>query len=556
MLRSLGLLRISVAIALILADYARSTSTFQWPNPQLAYADKQLYASTLSILAQNCPPRDSTTIPAQWLRIAYHDMSTHNVDDGTGGLDASIQYELDRPQNIGQGQFESLNDFKGFNIIAPFFGSKYLEIRRKKSITYCLPLVADVIALAAVFAVAGCGGPLIPFSAGRVDATEAGPATVPEPQQDLASHTEAFRRQGFTPTEMIGLVACGHTLGGVRQVDFPLVVTDTEDVLQTFDTTTNFDNAVVSEYLQNTTENILVVGPNVTTRSDFRIFSSDGNVTMQSFLASDTFNETCGTLIGRMINTVPSGVTLTQPISEPFDYVVSEPLFSYRNDTFSVGTTLRVLGDNPDRTVTMLWADRQGSNCPSTGCTSPSTQTDNVFLTLIGIGNVRGLTANRFLFNATINATTSISKFWFEVHENDGSDPIVVNNGGSGFVIEQDSIFIDNGRSEAVTINSTSEQYKQVVVAIRGDSSSTVSITTFDPASDATTPPYLPTIITTDLQLDERNPSEGGFTFFTANVTDTVNFMNITGNVGGTSYTQENFDMTVTAFPLRRPSSL
>ncbi|KAJ3731712.1 heme peroxidase [Lentinula guzmanii] len=525
MFRSLGLLRILVAIALILADYACSTSTFQWPNPQLAYADKQLYASTLSILAQNCPPRDSTTIPAQWLRIAYHDMSTHNVDDGTGGLDASIQYELDRPQQVFRNSSE-------------------------KSITHCLPLVADVIALAAVFAVAGCGGPLIPFSAGRVDATEAGPATVPEPQQDLASHTEAFRRQGFTPTEMIGLVACGHTLGGVRQVDFPLVVTDTEDVVQTFDTTTNFDNAVVSEYLQNTTENILVVGPNVTTRSDFRIFSSDGNVTMQSFLSSDTFNETCGTLIGRMINTVPSGVTLSQPISEPFDYVVSEPLFSYRNGTFSLGTTLRILGNNPGRTVTMLWADRQGSNCPSTGCTSPSTQTDNVFLTLIGIGNVRGLTANRFLFNATINATTSISKFWFEVDENDGSDPIVVNNGGSGFVIEQDSIFIDNGRSEAVTINSTSEQYKQVVVAIRGDSSSTVSITTFDPASDATTPPYLPTIITTDLQLDERNPSEGGFTFFTANVTDTVNFVNITGNVGGTSYTQENFDMTVTAFPL------
>ncbi|KAJ3743513.1 heme peroxidase [Lentinula detonsa] len=550
MFRSLCLLRISVTITLILADYARSFSTFQWPNPQLAYADKQLYEGSLGLLAQNCPPRENTTIPAQWLRIAYHDMSTHNVDDGTGGLDASIQYELDRPQNIGQGQLDSLNDFKAFNIIAPFFGSKYFtnSSGKKRGLLIAFPLVADIIALGAVFAVAGCGGPLIPLSAGRVDATEAGPATVPEPQQDLASHTEAFRRQGFTPTEMIGLVACGHTLGGVRQVDFPLVVTDAEDVLQTFDTTTNFDNAVVSEYLQNTTENILVVGPNVTTRSDFRIFSSDGNVTMQSFLSSDLFNETCGTLIGRMINTVPSGVTLTQPISEPFDYVVSEPLFSYRSGTFSVVTTLRVLGDNPDRTVTMLWADRQGSNCPTTGCTSPSTQTDEAFLTFIG--NIQGLTVNRFLFNATINATTSISKFWFEVDEKDGSDPILVNNGGSGFVIEQDSLFIDNGRSEAVLVTfPTLEQYKQVVVAIRGDSSSSVSITTFDPVSNATTPPYLPTIITTNLQLDERNPSEGGFTFFTANVTDSVNFINITGNVGGTSYTQENFDMTVAAFP-------
>ena len=29
---------------------------------------------------------------------AYHDMATHNVEDGTGGLDASIQFEQDRPE--------------------------------------------------------------------------------------------------------------------------------------------------------------------------------------------------------------------------------------------------------------------------------------------------------------------------------------------------------------------------------------------------------------------------------------------------------------------------
>ncbi|GAW08282.1 l-ascorbate oxidase [Lentinula edodes] len=506
-------------------------STFQWPNPQLAYTDKMIYESGLNLLAQGCPSRDNTTVPAQWLRIAYHDMSTHDVDDGTGGLDASIQFELDRPQNIGQGMFDSLNDFRNFLFAAPFFG------------------MADTIALGAVLAVAGCGGPLIPFSAGRVDATEAGPATVPEPQQDLASHTEAFRHQGFTPTEMIGLVACGHTLGGVRQVDFPLVVTDTEVDVQTFDTTTNFDNIVVSEYLQNTTQNILVVGPNVTTRSDFRIFSSDGNVTMQSFLSSDTFNETCGNLIERMINTVPSGVTLARAISEPFNYVVSEPLFSYRNGAMSMATTLRIvnISDNPSRTVNMLWADRQGSSCPSSGCTSPSTGSLQASLGIFG--GIQGLTADRYTFNATINATTSISKFWFEINENDGSDPIVVDNGGSGFVIGQDSVFIDNGRSKFVFLTVSEISYQRLVVAVRGDTSSSVSITTFDPHSDASTPPYLPTIMTTNLPLDDSNPVEGGYTFFTANVTGTVTFLNISGNVGDVSYAQENFDMTVVDFP-------
>ena len=29
---------------------------------------------------------------------AYHDMATHDVEDGTGGLDASIQFEQDRPE--------------------------------------------------------------------------------------------------------------------------------------------------------------------------------------------------------------------------------------------------------------------------------------------------------------------------------------------------------------------------------------------------------------------------------------------------------------------------
>jgi hypothetical protein len=29
---------------------------------------------------------------------AYHDMATHDIESGTGGLDASIAFELDRPQ--------------------------------------------------------------------------------------------------------------------------------------------------------------------------------------------------------------------------------------------------------------------------------------------------------------------------------------------------------------------------------------------------------------------------------------------------------------------------
>ncbi|KAE9405955.1 heme peroxidase [Gymnopus androsaceus JB14] len=481
-----------LAVSSTLAGYAQSLSTFQWPNPLLSYADNQLYEGNLDILVDGCPGRDNTTIAAQWLRIAYHDMSTHDVDDGTGGLDASIMYELDRPQNVGEGMAQSLRDFNAFGIITPFFG------------------MADIIALGAVFAVPG-------------------PATVPEPQQDLATHIESFRQQGFNETEMIALVACGHTLGGVRQVDFPLIVTDTSIDVETFDTTPAFDNTIVSQYLQNITQDILVVGSNVTTQSDLRIFSSDGNATMRR----------C--------------------------YVINDPLFSYQNGTFSMITALRVVGPSV-ATVTMLWADQQGGSfCPSTGCSVQSSDTQPVPFTVVG--KAQGLTASRYLFNATINSTSSISKFWFEINNNnDGSDPIIVDNDGSGFVIEQDptlSLFIDVMRSETVILETsdTFNEFQKVVVAVLGDvASTTASMTAFTPFSTAVSPPFTPTTTSISLELDETNPPEGGFTFFTANISSlvsSVSFVDITANVGNTSFTLENvnFGLATNFFPFIQISS-
>lgn len=108
------LLRV-IVIASALTGYVNGLSTFQWPNPLLSYADNQLYEGPLGSLVTNCAPRDDTTVSAQWLRLvsgkstltnyllriesqAYHDVSTHDEELGTGGLDASIMYELERPQ--------------------------------------------------------------------------------------------------------------------------------------------------------------------------------------------------------------------------------------------------------------------------------------------------------------------------------------------------------------------------------------------------------------------------------------------------------------------------
>lgn len=35
------------------------------------------------------------------LRLAYHDAGTFSTQDGRGGSNASIQFELDRPENTG-----------------------------------------------------------------------------------------------------------------------------------------------------------------------------------------------------------------------------------------------------------------------------------------------------------------------------------------------------------------------------------------------------------------------------------------------------------------------
>jgi catalase (peroxidase I) len=143
---------------------------------------------------------------AEWLRIAFHDMATFNISTGLGGLDASIAYETTRPENVGAAMNGSLQFFLPF-----------MSVRTSMS---------DLIALGTVTVVRSCGSEKssVPLRAGRIDATVAGPPGVPEPQDSLETTTKKFAMTGFNVTEMIGLVACGHTIGGVHQEDFPNIV--------------------------------------------------------------------------------------------------------------------------------------------------------------------------------------------------------------------------------------------------------------------------------------------------------------------------------------------
>ncbi|KAI3608778.1 l-ascorbate oxidase [Moniliophthora roreri] len=457
-------------------------------------------------------------------------MATHNVEDGTGGLDASIRFELDRPENIGIGMRSSINDFRSHT--RPFAS------------------MADIIAMGAVFAYPSCGGPLIPFRAGRIDATSAGVPGVPEPHQDLNSHIASFKRQGFTQTEMIQLVACGHAVGGVRKEDFPEV---TNDTFALFHGEQTYDNTVVTGYLDSTTPNPLVVSNNVIVRSDLRIFESDGNVTMEgqalaSLASQNAFDGTCAILIERMINTVPKNVTLTEVV-QPIENKIGKTRLFLSNDTDSLTltTSLRLLNPtpNPNRTVTLFWTDSDDSTspvCPISGCSAQPFDSFSIgdrggFLGGNGFA-LHGMDAMKFEFEASVNSTTSISNYWFEIDENDGvSEKVVVDGMTSAYPILHDKILFDPIRSYTTFENRSTVRF--ITIAVRSEFHPTrLYLETFDP-NQSGRDLELPVTEAIDVPLDTGIPPKAGYTFYTAKMVGSVVSFDIHAELGGENLSQD-----------------
>lgn len=231
---------------------------------------------------------------AEWLRTGFHDMSTANVQTGEGGLDGSLQYQLDDGESLGP----------GFNTTLHFL-SNYVSKRSS---------LADLIALGVYASVRSCGGPVIPVRGGRIDASGPGNTGVPQPEHSIEQYYEQFGRMGFSPEEMIQLTACGHTLGGVHDTEFPeLVVAGEAPSDSTVDV---FDEKIITEYLDNNTTNPLVVGPAIAEGkdSDTRIFNSDGNATIMAMSEPEDFQNVCQNVLQKMIEVVPQGVILSEPI--------------------------------------------------------------------------------------------------------------------------------------------------------------------------------------------------------------------------------------------------
>ncbi|KAK1726180.1 WSC domain-containing protein [Colletotrichum acutatum] len=223
--------------------------------------------------------------------------------------------------------------------------------------------------MSVVVANAGCGGARMPFRAGRVDASTAGPAGVPEPQTPLNTTLATFAKAGFSQSEMISLVACGHTLGGVHSRNNPHItgLDPSPDTVTKFDSTfDDFDNRIATEYIRGNTSNPLVVGRNETLNSDKHIFSSDGNKTIRDLgCTKNGFRTACADVFTHMIDTVPATVQLTEPV-EPVDIKPYVTLALGGNGSLAFSGWVRVRTtegtgrDAGDLAVHLSFADRGG----------------------------------------------------------------------------------------------------------------------------------------------------------------------------------------------------
>ncbi|KAH8882086.1 heme peroxidase [Thozetella sp. PMI_491] len=419
---------------------ASVVDAYIWPNEKTDYLEGMIYepdgngpSSPIQDLVP-CPgPSFGTgrSTVAEWLRTAFHDMANADAEAGSGGIDASIGFEVYRDENRGKGFNETLNSLRVF-------------ITPRSSL-------ADMIALGAVQAVGLCsnGSVNIPFRGGRIDASGPGPIGVPTPEQDLDTHIKMFARQGFNKTEMIALVACGHTFGGVHGVDFPEIVDvvndpTVDDNTQSFDNTDQFDN--VMQFLAKVPQNPLAFGHNVTTRSDARIFGADDGVLIQKMAkSSDFFFATCKTLLERMVNTVPREVQLTEPIK----LIPAKPdnLFTeiHPNGIMEVTGKIRLTEKStvidPNRVVRIYFRPRSGKTCLQNqgdqDCIIVNATPDAGDWTGPYYGNTPPF--RRYSFSVNISTSKGYSGYDVEVLDKDKRT--VFDNNGGGFHFD-DSVLI------------------------------------------------------------------------------------------------------------------
>jgi len=243
------------------------------------------------------------------------------------------------------------------------------------------------------------------------------------------------------------MVACGHTMGGVHGKTFPEITENNEEsnVVHFDSTDATFDPKVATEYLDGTTQNPLVVAHNDTLNSDKRIFAADNNVTMKA-LASDpkTFQSMCSDIFARMLDTVPSTVTLTEPL-EPIQlkpYIGSFALTNASHITLTGRIRLLTASDRyDDERVTLTYTPRSASAANVTLNTTILATPANYKL-----GTSNGIFGELFKwheFSVALPTSTSIESFNVTVTRVSTGEQTFYDNAGRGYHLDDTVLYQD-----------------------------------------------------------------------------------------------------------------
>lgn len=133
------------------------------------------------------------------LRLVFHDAGTFRTATDDGGMNASVRYELSRPESFGLKRgLGPVNAVYDATRDGPASGLSF----------------ADCIAAAGAYAVELTGGPVIEVPLGRIDTDKADPeGRMPGESLNGAEQREVFGAMGMSTQEMVAL-AGAHTIGG------------------------------------------------------------------------------------------------------------------------------------------------------------------------------------------------------------------------------------------------------------------------------------------------------------------------------------------------------
>jgi L-ascorbate peroxidase len=173
------------------------------------------------------PSSASKNMAAMWIRAAFHDAGTW--DGSSGGADNSLLSFLNEEENAG---------------LSPSIAPKFMQNSAVQMTK------ADMIALAGQISVTHCGGPSMPFRAGRVDTTlPTSPLNrIPLGNSSLAAFKPRLAAMGWTDEDLVVLVTGSHTMGGIHGKNSPSL---TSKPFVPFDDTPGiFDNNVFKKTLE------------------------------------------------------------------------------------------------------------------------------------------------------------------------------------------------------------------------------------------------------------------------------------------------------------------